>query len=216
MNNDVTSDYEVYFDTEFDFNDEERKQQIARRLKECIKASDMNQYQFANKCKISYETLRTYLKGYASIRFDVLIRAAHALDVSYEYLLCDDAENEQPAEKPLPIRIQNATHLSLNASNKLVELGFRYRQSKNIKRQVDCISELIENDGILEQLTKYFCFVKNKNVKEWKAKNKEEWQYAQEIVTCTESECDCETVLLFQTMKKIENAVKRKLSNQNQ
>jgi len=206
---------------DYEFNNGNKNTALGKRLQETIKKKKITQYAFAQECGVAYETLRTYIKGNASYRVDFLMRAAKVLDVSYEYLLCEEDENGQIVKEPLSATMAKETHLSQESCAKLLDMG-NHAHKRNNKYVIECIDTLIQNNNILESLTEYFLFVRNRNVcipYYHNAKNEDEWQYINDNIPhpypAGFSREDISIILLYQMMKNIDTSVKRELLNKN-
>ncbi|MDO4465217.1 MAG: helix-turn-helix transcriptional regulator [Bacillota bacterium] len=208
--------------------DEQEKlmKDIGKRLRDVIKANGVTQSTFASECGIAYETLRTLLKGNSFYRVDILLTASKKFNVSLDYLLCQE---DKPNEKPLREIISEKTNLSEDAVDRLMELGMRRGIGKAYRETIETV---IMDSGVLDKLTRYFKFIENKNSYYKSVKDEESWQYAEDVKNSTkdrlnalkqESEVssellemiDIENVLLYQMMKSIDSAVKRKLFSKN-
>lgn len=135
--------------------------ELGKRLQETIKKRKFTQYEFAKRCGIAYETLRTHIKGYSYYRVDFLMRAAQILEVPYQYLLCD--EDELPPEKEVTLneQIVTATNLSKESVEKLTGT-VKFPKHPISPEELECIDIIIKNVDILKSLTQYFQFTKNR------------------------------------------------------
>lgn len=203
---------------------------IGKRLRDTIKARKINQRDFAQLCGISYETLRTYIKGTktknspkAFYRVDLLLRASDILDVPLDYLLCRDNANTTLENKEIPLAdtIHNTTHLSDKASKRLISLGLDYDDNRNYKakRHIEFIELLLCDNTLLDYLSDYYYDLKNKNIHQlFDAKDSEQCQFSKEIDESIWDELtneDIRLLLLIKSLRKIDNLAYRKYAEGN-
>lgn len=142
------------------FDEVEKRKQIGERLKEAIKKSPYTQEEFAAACGISYNSLRTYIKGNSYYRADLLLKVSKLSGMSIEYLLCEEKNSILPQTF-----FADRTHLSPKAVETLFNLGLHYNTIYNsASNRITALNEIIINDALFEKLSNYMLVCRlNKN-----------------------------------------------------
>lgn len=93
-----------------------------RRIKDCIKKSNLTQKEICAKLGISEDSMVRYLKGTSQFKLDMLIELSEILRISLCYMLTGkEAENLTPEEQQLLEAYRNAEPDMRKAARKMLD-----------------------------------------------------------------------------------------------
>ena len=96
---------------------------VIRRIRDCIKRSNLTQKEISAKLGISEDSMVRYLKGTSQFKLDMLIKLSEILQISlYELLTDEEVENLSQEEKALLKAYRSATPAMQEATRKLLDM----------------------------------------------------------------------------------------------
>ena len=93
------------------------------KVKELMKNQGINQKKLSQLSGITEASISRYLKGERTARLDIIINFAKALNVTTEYLLCEDEETDlKPYQEIATAIARHGGELTAEEKNQLIAL----------------------------------------------------------------------------------------------
>ncbi len=93
------------------------------KVKELMKNQGINQKKLSQLSEITEASISRYLKGERTARLDIIINFAKALNVTTEYLLCEDEETDlKPYQEIATAIARHGGELTAEEKNQLIAL----------------------------------------------------------------------------------------------